>query len=79
MLGEHTEEVLASDSFEDMPKSDSVMREILSVAAMNKAGEKMDADDFTKLSINELRAKLHEKGKDIDGPRQALIAQLKSM
>ena len=73
----NSEEVLASDSFENMPKSDSVMREIVSLAAINnRADDKENSYGVTKLSINELRAKLHENGKDIDGPRNALIAQL---
>mmetsp|Transcript_19030 Transcript_19030/g.41220 ORF Transcript_19030/g.41220 Transcript_19030/m.41220 type:complete len:412 (-) Transcript_19030:4026-5261(-) len=71
-------EVLASDTFDSIPESNSIMREIISLSTMNiMQGEaKKELDDPTRLSINELRAKLHAKGKEIDGPRKRLIAQL---
>ena len=72
-------EVLASESFEDIPESKIFVREIISLAATNnRQGDdtKKELDDPTKLSINELRAKLHDEGKDFDGPRNELISQL---
>jgi len=71
-------EVLASESFEDIPESKIFVREIISLAATsNRQDEaKRDLEDPRKLSINELRAQLYDQGKDIDGPRNRLIAQL---
>ncbi|KAL7526650.1 hypothetical protein ACHAXR_001579 [Thalassiosira sp. AJA248-18] len=70
-------DVLASDSFQSMPESKNITSEILSVASMNIRNDgKRDLKDLTKLSINELRAKLYDEGKDIDGPRKMLIDQL---
>mmetsp|Transcript_19029 Transcript_19029/g.41217 ORF Transcript_19029/g.41217 Transcript_19029/m.41217 type:complete len:410 (-) Transcript_19029:145-1374(-) len=71
-------EVLASDTFDSIPESKSITREIIPLATMNDVQEddKKELDDPTKLSINELRAKLYAKGKEIDGPRKRLIDQL---
>ena len=70
-------EVLASESFDNIPESKSFVREIILVATMNSNGEaKKNFEDPTHLSINELRARLHDKGKDFDGPRNRLISLL---
>lgn len=39
--------------------------------------DKKDLEDATKLSINDLRAKLFVEGEDIDGSRETLISRLK--
>mmetsp|Transcript_19028 Transcript_19028/g.41215 ORF Transcript_19028/g.41215 Transcript_19028/m.41215 type:complete len:416 (-) Transcript_19028:145-1392(-) len=74
----NAQEVLASDTFDSIPESKNITREIISVAAMNIAqgDDEEELDDPTQLSINELRAKLYAKGKEIDGPRKRLIDQL---
>mmetsp|Transcript_37874 Transcript_37874/g.81775 ORF Transcript_37874/g.81775 Transcript_37874/m.81775 type:complete len:400 (-) Transcript_37874:222-1421(-) len=66
------------DTFGGTPEL-SITREIVSlVAMMNIQGDSdNELEDPTRLSINELRAKLYDGGKDIDGPRNKLIAQLK--
>mmetsp|Transcript_4693 Transcript_4693/g.10096 ORF Transcript_4693/g.10096 Transcript_4693/m.10096 type:complete len:404 (+) Transcript_4693:314-1525(+) len=76
-------EVLASDSFGEMPESRSIVREIISVATAKMHGgggdvasKRKSLEDPTVLSINELRAILYDQGKDIDGPRNRLVAQL---
>lgn len=77
---ENAKEVIASDSFEDIPETKNITREILSlVATMNKRDGKKEFDDPTELSINELRSRLYDEGKDIDGPRKSLIAQLEPL
>jgi len=77
---ENVKEVIASDSFESITQSTSVMKEILSLATTNKKqagdGKKKGIEDLNKLSINELRAKLYDRGDEFDGPRETLIAQL---
>ena len=74
----NAQEVIASESFQNIPNSTSFVREILSLVATNstQGDAKKDLDDPTHLSINELRAKLYDKGEDIDGPRNELISQL---
>ncbi|KAL7536001.1 hypothetical protein ACHAXR_006854 [Thalassiosira sp. AJA248-18] len=73
----NTNDVLASDSFQSIPKSTNVISEILSVASMNSHIDgKKDLEDPTKLSINELRAKLYEERGDIDVSRKRMIDQL---
>ena len=54
------------------------MREMVSLIAINfRQGDvKKDLKDPVKLSINELRAQLYDKGDDIDGPRKRLNDQL---
>jgi len=76
---ENGKEVIASDSFDDIPESKSIIREIITLATMRKQGKiKKELEDLTELSINDLRARLSMEGKDIDGPRQRLISRLKS-
>ncbi|KAL7528711.1 hypothetical protein ACHAWF_002673 [Thalassiosira exigua] len=71
-------EVLASKSFENMPESRGVTREIISVAMMQLRGDdKKEVGELESLSINELRTRLHYRGKDFDGSRKRLISQLK--
>lgn len=73
----HAKEVLASPSFENIPESKSVVREIFSLMVMSREGEgRKDRSDPANLTINELRAKLYDMGEDFDGPRNALIARL---
>ena len=55
------------------------MKEIILVASMNyDSGTATKSDGMAKLSINELRSQLYAKGKDFDGPRGMLIAQLEA-
>ena len=42
------------------------------------SGTATKSDGLAKLSINELRSQLYAKGKDFDGPRGMLIAQLEA-
>ena len=74
----NSKEVIASDSFKKMPETKSIMKELLMVATMNmQDDDKKDLEEPTKLSINELRAKLDSEGGDIDGSRETMLAQLK--
>ncbi|KAL7538742.1 hypothetical protein ACHAWF_006197 [Thalassiosira exigua] len=70
-------EVLASESFEDMPESKSITREIISVAMRHlRSDDKREDSKLEDLSINELRSMLHSRGQDFDGSRKRLISQL---
>jgi hypothetical protein len=46
----------------------------------NKDGstDENDGDRFSGLRVSELRRKLHEKGLDVDGSREAMIDALKT-
>jgi hypothetical protein len=73
-------EVLSSGTIENIPESKDITRDILSsVATMNKQGQhKNDSKDLHELSINDLRAQLALLGKDFDGPKETLIARLRT-
>ena len=73
------DEVLAPDTFENIPESKDIIQGILcSVATMNKKGQhKNDCEDLNQISINHLRARLAFLGKDFDGSKETLIARLK--
>jgi len=75
---ENADEVLSSDSFENLPHSKIITEDILfAIASKNKKDKAKKGGDVTKISINDLRAKLYDKGKDIDGSRKMLIGRLK--
>ena len=75
----NVDEVLAPDTFENIPESKDIIQGILcSVATMNKKGQhKNDCEDLNQISINHLRARLAFLGKDFDGSKETLIARLK--
>lgn len=45
---------------------------------LKEVNQAKDATGVTRLSINELRARLYDEGKDYDGSRKRLIEQLES-
>ncbi|KAL7526006.1 hypothetical protein ACHAXR_001266 [Thalassiosira sp. AJA248-18] len=73
-------QVLESVSFQDAPVGPTMITDILAAVAraekkkgtINEGGE----DQFSTMSISDLRRKVHEKGLDIDGSRESLIASL---
>ncbi|KAL7554195.1 hypothetical protein ACHAWF_018626 [Thalassiosira exigua] len=71
--------LLQSDEFEKIPTSTTIMREMLSLAGTRNLNGDEERNDPSHLSMNELRAKLHdyrETGVEIYGPRKTLIEQL---
>ena len=73
----NAKEVLETKSFEKIPESKDITREIFTLIAMNnQAREGGNLQDPTRLSINELRARVYARGKDIDSPRKTLIEHL---
>ena len=72
-------QVLVSESFEKICQEPSILREIREMDTTNNShGITTRMAMLTKFSINELRAKLYDLGKDIDGPRKRLIEQLEA-
>ena len=75
------EEVMETVSFQDVPGN--VCKDLLAAVTRcyddddEKDKGKEDADNFATMRIGELRKKVQEKGLEIDGSRDALIAALK--
>jgi hypothetical protein len=71
--------VQASGTLMNIPESNVITRDILcSVATMNKQEQhKIDSKDLHQLSMNDLRARLALLGKDVDGPKETLVARLR--
>ena len=65
-------------SFDDVPSN--LMRDLLTAVARGEREEGGVGGEnenlFTTMRINELRKKAHEKGLDVDGSREMLIATL---
>lgn len=77
----NVDEVRSSGTLKHIPETKDIMDEtFFSVSTMSKKGQKRkyDNDDLNLVSINNLRAELARKGKDVDGSRPTLIARLKS-
>jgi speckle-type POZ protein len=80
---ENRKEVVQRVSFQDVPGD--VCKDLLVAVSRqtqssggNNVKDQEDGEDFETMRIDELRQKLHEKGLDIDGSRDALIAALQS-
>jgi hypothetical protein len=79
-IAANLDEVLSSGTLKDIPERNDIIHEILvAVAIMNKNGQesKSDSDSLDQLSLDDLRAALASKGKDVDGSRATLIDRLK--
>ena len=76
---ENKAKVLEKISFDDAPGN--LTRDLLAAVVRGEREEGgADGDNntqFTTMRISELRQKAHEKGLDVDGPREMLIAVLK--
>ena len=78
-IAENGTEVLQKVSFQDLPGGPTMFTDILtSVARMNReaASDSEDEGELTTMKICELRQKAHDKGLEIDGSRETLIAML---
>jgi hypothetical protein len=68
-------------SFDDVPRN--LMRDLLAAVARGEREEgRTDGDNnvelqFNAMRISELRQRAHEKGLEVDGSREMLIAALK--
>eukprot|EP00985_Skeletonema_marinoi_P003153 scaffold1305_cov131-Skeletonema_marinoi.AAC.3 len=74
-LVDNGKEVSSKASFNDLPGH--VVKDVL-VTTARKEDKKRDADDIDIMRVSELRRKLHQKGLDVDGSREAMIEALKS-
>ncbi|KAL9190035.1 hypothetical protein ACHAXT_007246 [Thalassiosira profunda] len=71
-VAENGKDILGKVSFNDAPGS--VVTDLLTVMTRSKAPRD---DGYETMRVSALRKKLHEKGLDIDGSREAMIALLK--
>jgi hypothetical protein len=77
-LAQNGEEVIAKLSFSNIPGH--LMKDLLVVTTRKGKEDKNEVvNDLNMLRVNELRLKLHEKGLNVDGSREAMIAALKSL
>eukprot|EP00984_Skeletonema_dohrnii_P007935 scaffold2926_cov109-Skeletonema_dohrnii-CCMP3373.AAC.7 len=74
-LVDNGKEVSSKASFDDLPGH--VVKDVL-VATARKEDRERAADDIDMMRVSELRRKLHQKGLDVDGSREAMIEALKS-
>ena len=79
---ENKAEVITKLSFADTVPG-TLMRDLLVATArgeMRSGGADVNADSqYDSLRISELRKKAHEKGLNVDGSREMLIAALKAV
>jgi hypothetical protein len=72
-LADNGEEVISKVSFKDVPGY--LMKDLLVATTRNCCDV---ADKFSVMRVGELRRRLHKKGLDVDGSREAMIAALQS-
>ena len=76
-LAENPNEASEKISFTDCPPH--VMKDLLVAVGRNYKNESSgNKDELNKLSVNNLRWRLHEKGLEVDGSREAMIESLKN-
>jgi len=79
-LVDNAQEVLDKLDLKDTPESSTLFRDFMTAVALGKNKNKdYDGDDPTKVKtmcINVLRRKLSERGLEIDGTREMLVASL---
>lgn len=82
---EHIDEVFNSPSIKNFPKSEDVIKEVFKVGFLalaiekNKGGSRkmiIGRQVSPEFTIRELRRKLSQKGLEIDGSREVLLARL---
>ena len=76
---ENGNDILGKVSFDNVPGS--MMADLLTAMTRekNKASNVETGDQFTTMRVSELRTRLDEKGLDVDGSREAMIATLKEI
>mmetsp|Transcript_33110 Transcript_33110/g.69684 ORF Transcript_33110/g.69684 Transcript_33110/m.69684 type:complete len:413 (-) Transcript_33110:557-1795(-) len=74
-LVENGGEAVEKLSFQHVPGY--LMKDLLSAVHIGKKQDKKDASDYSTMMVSTLRKMLHEKGLDVDGSREAMIALLK--
>ena len=69
--------VMASEGFEKVAESPETMREMMSAMALGSKKQPASSDaDYKRMSVATLRQKLDDKGLDVDGSKEMLVARL---
>ena len=71
--------IIGKVSFDNVPSSmiTDVLTAVARVDQANEGGDDSESVDYNKLRVSELRKRLDDKGLDVDGSREAMIALLK--
>ena len=71
------DDVMDKVSFDNVPSS--MMKDLLAAMAREEQSGDSNSDkiNYNKMRVGALRKMLHEKGLDVDGSREAMIALLK--
>ena len=74
---ENGQDIIGKVSFDDVPGS--MMTDLLTAVTRKEKKKSANSgeDDLNTMRVSELRKKLDEKGLDVDGSREAMIARLK--
>ena len=72
-------DIIGKVSFDNVPSSmiTDVLTAVARVDQANEGGDDSESVDYNKLRVSELRKRLDDKGLDVDGSREAMIALLK--
>ena len=70
-------QVLEEVSFKNAPGTPTMMKDVLGAVARETKNGTDNDNRYSTMRISELRKELYEKGLDIDGSRETLIAALK--
>ena len=73
---ENGDDIIGKVSFDDVPGS--MMTDLLTAVTRGKKTDdvSIDPNNYNKLRVSTLREMLHEKGLDVDGSREAMVALL---
>ena len=73
-IADNREEAVKSLAFENVPGA--AMKDLLTAVNRKEGKASISGSDFSLMRVNILRSLLHEKGLDVDGSREVLIARL---
>jgi len=68
-------DIIGKVSFDNVPGA--TVTDVLTAVARGEAGDEEDSNDYTNMRVGTLRKMLDEKGLDVDGSRESMIALLK--
>lgn len=73
-IADNREEAVKNLAFENVPGS--AMKDLLTAVNRKEGKASTNGSDFNLMRVDTLRSLLHEKGLDVDGSREVLIARL---
>ena len=68
-------DIIGKVSFDSVPSS--MITDVLTAVTRGEQSGDRDSTDYNKMRVGKLRKMLDEKGLDVDGSREAMIALLK--